>query len=76
MADSTDRSPHNVPGPLYVDNSCIDCDMCRETAPAVFKRHASSGQTYVAQQPQSPEEWELAMEALNSCPTESIGADG
>ena len=33
MADRMDKVPENVPGRFYVDATCIDCDLCRETAP-------------------------------------------
>ena len=33
MADPTDRVPENVSGIYYVDTQCIDCDVCRDTAP-------------------------------------------
>ena len=39
MADIANRYPENVTGSYYVDNQCIDCDLCRETAPASFKRN-------------------------------------
>lgn len=34
MADKNLKHPENVPGRFYVDDSCIDCDMCRTTAPS------------------------------------------
>src|ERR1700750_2435941 len=34
MADPANKYPENVSGPYYVDDQCIDCDLCRETAPA------------------------------------------
>ncbi len=30
--------PQNVPGNLYVDENCIDCDACRWICPTVFGR--------------------------------------
>ena len=36
MADVANKFPQNVPGRFYVDDQCIDCDLCRETAPANF----------------------------------------
>ena len=38
MADREDKNPENVSGKFYVDSQCIDCDLCRETAPANFTR--------------------------------------
>ena len=41
-----------------------------------FKRSEVGGYSYVFQQPVSPEELALAMQALQECPTETIGNDG
>lgn len=76
MADRTLKNPLNVPGPFYTDDTCIDCDLCRETAPGVFRRDDTNGFTYVWKQPATPEEYALAEDALNYCPTETIGRDG
>lgn len=76
MADITLRTTANVPGTFYVDNTCTDCDLCRNIAPAVFGRNAQNGLSFVQHQPQTPEELALATEAAESCPFESIGSDG
>jgi ferredoxin len=76
MADKTNRLPLNAPGPYYVDDTCIDCDICRQTAPAIFVRDVVGGTSIVLRQPQSKEEIALAEEALIACPTETIGNDG
>ena len=75
MAEITERKPENIPGPFYVDATCIDCDLCRESAPAFFRRDADSGQSIVYLQPATAEEIELARSALDGCPTGSIGDD-
>ena len=56
MADAANKYPENVAGKFYVDDQCIDCDLCRETAPASFKRNDDGGHTYVYKQPETPEE--------------------
>ena len=76
MADRTEKHFRNAPGSFYNDLSCIDCDLCREIAPDVFRRDEEGGQSYVWQQPDSPEGVERAREAMTSCPTETIGCDG
>ena len=43
MADAANKYSENAPGKYYVDNQCIDCDLCRETAPANFKRNDDGG---------------------------------
>lgn len=76
MSDRNHRSPGNVPGAYYVDDTCIDCDLCRSTAPALFGRNEEAGMSFVLRQPSTPAELELAKEALALCPTETIGCDG
>ena len=39
MADIANKYPENITGKYYVDNQCIDCDLCRETAPSNFTRN-------------------------------------
>ena len=76
MADASHKYPENVNGKYYVDDQCIDCDLCRETAPANFKRNDDGGHSYVYKQPESPEEETLCNEAKEGCPVEAIGSDG
>jgi len=76
MANRNDRLPENVPGAFYVDSSCIDCDMCRGNAPQFFGRNDEIGFSVVYKQPETPEEIREAQEALEGCPTASIGNDG
>lgn len=76
MPDYKDRLPQNVPGRWYVDANCIDCDLCRETAPPVFRRDDNGGNSIVFHQPETEDELRLAEEAKNGCPVEAIGSDG
>ena len=76
MADRNLKTPENVPGRYYVDNTCIDCGMCPATAPQFFKRFDEGGYTIVYRQPQTVEDITVANEALDGCPTDSIGNDG
>lgn len=75
MANKNDRLPENAPGPFYVDSSCIDCDLCRGNAPQFFHRNDEIGFSVVYKQPVTPEEIQEAQEALEGCPTTSIGND-
>ena len=68
--------PENVPGPFYVDDSCIDCDMCRTVASEFFSRFDDGGYSVVHRQPVTADEVARAQKGLESCPTESIGNDG
>ncbi|MGB0560412.1 MAG: MBL fold metallo-hydrolase [Spirulinaceae cyanobacterium] len=71
MAQLQARRSQNVPGDVYVDASCIDCDTCRWMAPAIFSR--IDEQSAVHQQPRSAAERQAALQALLACPTASIG---
>jgi ferredoxin len=73
MANKQEKNPGNVPGRWYVDSSCIDCDLCRETAPGIYDRNPEIGRSIVVRQPVTMEELIQAQEALEGCPTESIG---
>ena len=74
--DFANRYAENVPGSFYVDDQCIDCDLCRETAPANFTRNDDGGHSYVFKQPETDEELALCKEAMEGCPVEAIGNDG
>jgi ferredoxin len=76
MADPNDRVPGQPAGRYYVDTQCIDCDLCRETAPANFIRNDGEGFSYVFKQPESADEELLCKDALDNCPVEAIGNDG
>jgi len=76
MPNKSERLAENVLGPYYVDSSCIDCDLCRETAPEFFRRQDDIGFSIVYQQPVTPEDLKRAEEARVGCPSESIGCDG
>src|SRR5438552_7825798 len=71
MANPALRLLENVPGDFYVDSTCIDCDACRQIAPAIFAE--ADEYSIVHQQPQSIEETRRALMALVACPTASIG---
>jgi glyoxylase-like metal-dependent hydrolase (beta-lactamase superfamily II)/ferredoxin len=71
MANVQLRLPENVPGDFFVDSTCIDCDTCSQLSPMVFRDHGE--QCSVHHQPSTFEEIRLAMMALVSCPTGSIG---
>jgi len=76
MADLENRYEENIKGKYYVDDQCIDCDLCRETAPANFTREEDGGYSFVFKQPENEEEEELSLEAMEGCPVEAIGNDG
>ena len=76
MATFSNKYPDNIAGKFYVDDQCIDCDLCRETAPDNFTRNEDGGYSYVFRQPTSLEEEGMCKEAMEGCPVEAIGNDG
>ena len=76
MADKENRLPENTAGRFFVDDQCIDCDACRETAPEFFQRNDVKGYSFVHRQPDDAISAELCMEALEGCPVEAIGDNG
>lgn len=76
MADPTQKVAENVPGRYYVDATCIDCDLCRETAPMSFTRQDRQGYSFVFRQPEGAAEEAACLAAMEECPVEAIGNDG
>ncbi|MBI1765430.1 MAG: ferredoxin [Acidobacteria bacterium] len=62
----------NAPGRYSVNTECIDCDLCRQIAPANFVRETAQGHSYVAHQPEIAREEAQCREALEACPVEAI----
>ena len=75
-ADPNARVAENAPGPFYVDSSCIDCDVCRDAAPANFTRSFKHAYSYVSKQPENETERAACQKALEDCPVDAIGSDG
>ena len=57
MADKEEKWAENVEGAFYVDEQCIDCDLCRETSPNNFTREEDGGYSYVYKQPENVNPW-------------------
>src|SRR5262245_41885184 len=74
MADPRKRLAINVAGEFFVDSTCIDCDTCRQLAPAVFAE--GDEYAFVHAQPETVTDRRAAFRALLSCPTGSIGTTG
>ena len=60
----------NAPGNLFVDESCIDCDVCRWMCPSTFGRKGIK--SIVTEQPEGDEAKLRAYAAMISCPVGSI----
>jgi len=62
MANPKKRVPENVPGDFFVDSTCIDCDACRQIAPAVFGEAAET--SFVKAQPVASADRRQTLQAL------------
>src|SRR5215469_18275493 len=71
MADISLRLPQNAAGDFFVDESCIDCDACRQIAPSTFRDYHDKSIVY--RQPENDDATLRALMALVACPTASIG---
>ena len=71
MANLSKRLPGNVEGNFFVDSTCIDCDTCRQLAPATFVEDGDYSAVF--NQPNTAKEGFAAYQALIACPVGSIG---
>ena len=71
MANQSKRLSTNVDGNFFVDETCINCDTCRQLAPTTFREIGEYSAVF--HQPlESPRLLE-AYQALLACPVRSIG---
>lgn len=75
MADKTNKIQDNAEGKFYVDENCISCGVCTDTAPENFAMN-DDDMAYVSKQPENGDEEAACREALEACPAEAIGDDG
>lgn len=76
MPNKDKKHADNTIGTFYVDQECVDCDLCRQTAPQNFNRNAQAGHSFVAKQPENEKEIQDCLRAIHDCPVEAIGSDG
>ena len=63
----------NIPGPFFVDQTCIACDTCAGIAPGHFQLTQDCDHAIVMAQPTSKTEIALCQKALEKCPVQAIG---
>ncbi len=73
MARHTEAHPDNVPGPFFVDRTCIDCGTCYQFAPRTFQDGGDHARVHA--QPENADIRLRASMALVACPVGSIGTD-
>lgn len=71
MADIRKKLDGNIDGLFFVDDTCIDCDTCRQLAPEVFTDDGNY--SIVFRQPEGERDIRNATQSLLACPTGSIG---
>jgi glyoxylase-like metal-dependent hydrolase (beta-lactamase superfamily II)/ferredoxin len=71
LADPQRRLEANAPGAWFVDETCIDCDACRQIAPEIFGD--GDGHALVIRQPDEDHRAD-AFRALTACPVAAIGS--
>src|SRR5689334_20974212 len=71
MADRRRAVAENVAGDFFVDETCIDCDACRQLAPEVFADAGSY--SFVHAQSATADVTRRALRSLLACSTGSIG---
>jgi ferredoxin len=76
MADVNKKVAENVEGAFYVDDECIACQNCTNTAPENFKMTDNISNSFVFKQPESDTEKKDCEDAMDGCPAEAIGNDG
>jgi ferredoxin len=66
--------PSRLPldGMFIINDTCIDCYLCRDLAPDNFDRDEDADMHYVYKQPETDYELEAVVDALDSCPSASI----
>lgn len=75
MADKNSKVKGNVSGVFFVDDSCIGCGMCAETAPDNFRMNDDGDLAIVFKQPENGDERKACDEAKGACPAYAIGDD-
>jgi glyoxylase-like metal-dependent hydrolase (beta-lactamase superfamily II)/ferredoxin len=73
MANQSKRLDSNVAGNFYVDGTCINCDTCRQLAPATFEEVGEFSAVF--SQPESGRQVHQAYQALLACPVGCIGTE-
>lgn len=76
MSAQKAKTVGNAPGKYYIDERCIGCALCHETAPDHFKTNDEEGCGFVFRQPETPEEERLCMTARDACPMDAVQDDG
>jgi ferredoxin len=72
MEEGLLKLPNNVPGRYYVSAKCDGCAYCAGVAPENFDFDKPSNTYFIGRQPETDEEIELVLEAMEDCPVDAI----
>ena len=61
---------------FFVDQECILCSVCSDAAPNNFRMADSEDHDICYKQPESEDEFEHCIEAMDNCPVDAIGTNG
>jgi ferredoxin len=75
MANNKNKCKENMNDKYFIDTECIACGTCLDIAPNNIKFSADNDHAFVFKQPQNDQEKKSFDEAMEGCPTESIGMD-
>lgn len=63
--------PHNAPGRVFVDLTCVECTLCVRACPNVFSKDARA-KAYVHTQPTEETDLAVVEACTRICPSNSI----
>ena len=72
MEEESVKLPGKAPGRYYVCERCDGCAYCGGVAPENFDFDRSSNTYFIGRQPETDEEIELVLEAMEDCPVDAI----
>ncbi|MEJ8637044.1 ferredoxin [Streptomyces sp. MS2.AVA.5] len=72
MTDAAPPGRLPLDGRFHIDDTCIDCHLCRDLAPDNFESDDENEIHYVCKQPEDESELEGVLDAYESCPSNSI----
>ena len=70
--DGPRRIPANVPGPWFVDATCIACGLCIELARHLISLDFAGGYAFVSRQPATDADEKSIAQAAFECPVNAI----
>ncbi|MBI5472409.1 MAG: ferredoxin [Ignavibacteriae bacterium] len=70
------RLPNNAAGKYFTTEECDGCAYCAAVAPENFDFDKPTNTYFIGKQPETPEEEEMVIEAMDDCPVDAIRREG